>query len=190
MPWPCGRLAAPYVTACSSEFPQVDRPSRRDDTLAREASRGVVSGKSLLRPAGRRFELEFTFLDRAPIRGEGDEAARRRLASYLTQLVRAQRATVVSVDLHDAATVPPWPYVIVLSVPMSGWTVEKALHLADSATALLRAVGAGAFSRDVVVQVLRADHPEALLGQPESICLDVKLQHYDFSAAAGKISLA
>ncbi len=85
---------------------------------------------------------------------------------------------------------PPWPYVIVLSIPKSGWTVEKALHLADSADTLLRAVGVGAFSRDVVVQVLRAGHPEALLGQPESICLDVKRQHYDFSGAAGKITLA
>lgn len=152
--------------------------------------RDTANVEIALRPAGRRFELEFTYLDRAPIRGEDDEAASRRLASYLTPLVRAQRATVVSVDLHDAATVPPWPYVIVLSVPRSGWTVEKALHLADSADTLLRAVGAGAFSRDVVVQVLRAGHPEALLGQPESICLDVKRQHYDFSGAAGKISLA
>jgi hypothetical protein len=67
-----------------------------------------------LRPAGRRFELEFMYLDGVPVR---DEAASRRLASYLTPLVRAQRATVVSVDLHESAIVPPWPYVIVLSVP-------------------------------------------------------------------------
>jgi hypothetical protein len=143
-----------------------------------------------LRPAGRRFELEFTYLDGVRVRDEDDEAASRRLASYLSPLVRAQRATIVSVDLHESAIVPPWPYVIVLSVPRSGWTVEKALHLVDSATTLLRAVGAGAFSRDVIVQVLRAGHPGALLGQPESICLDVKGQHYDFSGAAGKISLA
>jgi hypothetical protein len=128
--------------------------------------------------------------DEASARDEDDEAASRRLASYLSPLVGAQRVAVVSVDLHEDAAVPPWPYVIVLSVPRSGWTVEKALHLADSATTLLRAVGAGLLSRDVVVQVLRAGHPEALLGQPESICLDVKRQHYDFSGVAGKISLA
>jgi hypothetical protein len=144
-----------------------------------------------LRPAGRRFELEFLYLDEVPVRDEDDEAAsRHRLTSYLSPLVQAQRATIVTVDLHEDAAVPPWPYVVVLSVPKSGWTVEKALHLADSASTLLNAVGAGAFSRDVVVHVLRAGHPEALLGQPESICLDVKRQHYDFNGMAGKISLA
>jgi hypothetical protein len=143
-----------------------------------------------LRPAGRRFELEFIYVDEAPVRGEDDETASRRLSSYLSPLVQAQRATVVSVDLHEGAAVPPWPYVVVLSVPRGDWIVEKALRLADSATALLHAVGASAFSRDVIVQVLRAGHPEALLGQPESICLDVKRQHYDLTDAAGKISLA
>jgi hypothetical protein len=143
-----------------------------------------------LRPAERRFELEFVYADEAPIRGEDPEGASRRLSSYLYPLVQAQRAAVVSVDLHEGAAVPPWPYEVVLSVPRTGWTVEKALRLVDNATALLHAVGAGAFRWDVITQVLRAGHAEALLGQPESICLDVKRQHYDFSGAAGKISLA
>jgi hypothetical protein len=47
MPWPCGHLAAPYVTTSPTELPQVDGTIRRGDTLAREASRGIVSGKSL-----------------------------------------------------------------------------------------------------------------------------------------------
>src|SRR5574341_73181 len=54
-------------------------------------------------PAGRRFELEFIYVDEAPLSGEDDESASRRLSSYISPLVKAQRASVVSVDLHEGA---------------------------------------------------------------------------------------
>jgi hypothetical protein len=85
---------------------------------------------------------------------------------------------------------PPWPFNIVLSLPLGGWTIERVAGLVDSAIGLLQAVNAGEFSRSVALQVLRANHPDALLGQHESLYLDVKQAHYDLDSAHGEIALA
>ena len=77
----------------------------------------------------------------------------------------------------------PWPYIVTLSLPLGGWTVEGAGRLVDSAIDLLRAVGAGEFNRNVALQALRANCPEALLGQHESVYLEVKQSHYDLDTA-------
>jgi hypothetical protein len=77
-----------------------------------------------------------------------------------------------------------------LSLPLGGWTVEGTGRLVDSAIDLLRAVGAGELNRNVALQVLRANRPDALLGQHESVYLDVKQSHYDLDTAQGEIALA
>jgi hypothetical protein len=145
-----------------------------------------------LRPGEpRRFELEFTFDQVGGIANEDDdEGESRRLGSLLAPLAEAQRARVVSVELHPNAYEPPWPYIVTLSLPLGGWTVEGAGRLVDSAIDLLRAVGAGELNRNVALQVLRANRPDALLGQHESVYLDVKQSHYDLDTAHGEIALA
>jgi hypothetical protein len=143
-----------------------------------------------LRPGPRRFWLKFIFDDPTDIADESDEAESRRLASLLAPLVSAQRGWVKAVWLHPDAYEPPWPFNIVLSLPLTGWTVEGVARLVDDATGLLRAVSAGEFNRSVALQVLRANHPDALLGQPESVYLDVKQSHYDLTTAHGEIELA
>jgi hypothetical protein len=145
----------------------------------------------VLRPGEpRRFELKFMFDDPTDMAGESDKAESRRLAFLLAPLVSAQRGWVKAVWLHPDAYEPPWPFVIVLSLPLNGWTVERVAHLVDNATGLLSAVSAGEFDRTVALQVLRANHPDALLGQHESVYLDVKQSHYDLDTAHGEIALA
>lgn len=144
-----------------------------------------------LRPGQpRRFELKFIFDDPKDIAGDGDAAEGRRLASLLAPLVRAQRGWVVSVKLHPDAYEPPWPFIVVLSLPLSGWTIQRVASLVDSALGLLLAFSVGEFSRSVALQVLRANHSDALLGQHESVYLDVKQSHYDLDSAHGEIALA
>jgi hypothetical protein len=142
-----------------------------------------------LRPGEpRRFELEFIF-GRAGHISE-DEAEGQRLAALLAPLATAQQGRVASVKLHPDAFEPPWPYVVVLSLPLSGWTVDKAARLVDNAVGLLAALSTGEFNRNVALQVLRANHPEALLGQHETVYLDVKQSHYDLDTPHGEIALA
>jgi hypothetical protein len=138
----------------------------------------------------RRFEVEFIFDQAGDIAEDDNDAEARRLAALLTPLAQAHRGKVVSVELHPNAYEPPWPYVIVLSLPLNGWTVEGVARLVENAIDLLQAVGAGEFSRSIGLQVLRANHPEALLGQHESIYLDVKQSHYDLDTVQGEIALA
>jgi hypothetical protein len=77
-----------------------------------------------------------------------------------------------------------------VSLPLGDWTVEAVDRLVENAIELLRAVGDGVFTRNVALQVLRANRPEALLEQPESVYLDVKQSHYDLDTAHGEIALA
>lgn len=56
--------------------------------------------------------------------------------------------------------------------------------------ALLEAAASGALTRESVAGLIRGGQLSALIGQPEGHWLDVKTQHYDFSGAAGRISLA
>jgi hypothetical protein len=144
-----------------------------------------------LRPAQpRRFELRFIFDQPRDMAEDSDEAEGRRLAALLTPLVSAQRGWVKAIWLHPDAYEPPWPFNIVLSLPLGGWTIERVAGLVDSAIGLLQAVSAGELSRSVALQVLRANHPDALLGQHESLYLDVKQTHYDLDTAHGEIALA
>jgi hypothetical protein len=138
----------------------------------------------------RRFKVEFIFDQAGNIAEDDNDAEGRRLAALLTPLAQAHRGKVVSVELHPNAYEPPWPHVFVLSLPLTGWTVEGVARLVENAIDLLQAVGAGKFSRSIGLQVLRANHPEALLGQHESIYLDVKQSHYDLGTAHGQIALA
>ena len=144
-----------------------------------------------LAPGGpRRFEVEFIFDQAGDIADDDNDAEGRRLAALLAPLAQTHRGKVVSVELHPNAYEPPWPYVIVLSLPLNSWTVEGVARLVENAIDLLQAVGAGEFSRSIGLHVLRANHPEALLGQHESIYLDVKQSHYDLASAQGEIALA
>jgi hypothetical protein len=144
-----------------------------------------------LRPGEpRRFEVEFIFDEVSETSEEDDAAEARRLASLLAPMAGAHRGRVASVELHPNAYEPPWPYIIVLSLPLGGWTIDRVAQLVESVSDLLRAVGDGMFSRDVALQVLRAARPEILLGQPESVYLDVKQSHYDLDTAYGEIALA
>jgi hypothetical protein len=144
-----------------------------------------------LRPGQpRRFELRFTFDEPRDMANDSAKAEGQRLAALLTPLVSAQRGWVREVWLHSDAYEPPWPFHIVLSLPLGGWTIERVAGLVDSAIGLLQAVSAGEFSRSVALQVLRANHPDALLGQHENLYLDVKQTHYDLDSAHGEIALA
>jgi hypothetical protein len=138
----------------------------------------------------RRFEVEFIFDQAADIADEDNDAEGRRLAALLTPLVQGNRGKVASVELHPNAYEPPWPYVIVLSLPLNGWTVQGVARLVENAIDLLQAIGAGKFSRSIGLQVLRSNNPEALLGQHESIYLDVKQSHYNLDTAQGEIALS
>jgi hypothetical protein len=162
--------------------------SRQDDRWFDPDS--AVSAFTLRPGEPRRFELEFTFDEARDIAEDNDEAEGQRLASLLAPLAGAQQGRVVSVKLLKDAHEPPWPYIIVLSLPLSGWTVEKSARLADNAIDLLHALDAGKFNRLVALHVLRANHPDALLGQHESIFLDAKQSHYDLHTASGEIALA
>jgi hypothetical protein len=138
----------------------------------------------------RRFEVEFIFDEVRALAEESDEAEARRLGSLLAPVARAHGGRVASVELHPNAYEPPWPFIIVLSLPLGGWTIDRVAHLVDSARELLRSVASGKVNRDVVLQVLRAARPETLVGQPESVYLDVKQSHYDLDTAHGEIALA
>jgi hypothetical protein len=144
-----------------------------------------------LRPGEpRRFEVEFIFDEVSELAEDDDAAEVRWLTSLLAPVAGAHQGRVVSVELYPDAYEPPWLYIIVLSLPLKDWTIERVADLVESAIELLRAVGTGKFNRSVALQVLRAGHPEILLGQPESIYLDVKQSHYDLDTAHGEIGLA
>ena len=91
----------------------------------------------------RRFEVEFIFDQAADIADDDNDAEGRRLGTLLTPLVQGHRGKVVSVELNPSAYEPPWPYVIILSLPLNGWTVQEVARLVENAIDLLQAIGAG-----------------------------------------------
>lgn len=85
---------------------------------------------------------------------------------------------------------PPWLWHARLVPRYRGRLLPELHRLALEAVALLEASPGGSLTRLTLVDLLRAGHVNALLGQPEGPWLEAKGQHYDLSKVGGKVALA
>ncbi|MFD7767624.1 hypothetical protein [Streptomyces sp. NPDC059787] len=90
----------------------------------------------------------------------------------------------------NAGSAPPYFTNIDISIPIRGKRLAEMYAIGQDVKAFLGALQGGILTRDTAVSLLRAEKGELLIGQPEGPWLDVKVDHYDLSGRAGKISLA
>lgn len=110
----------------------------------------------------------------------------------LGPLLERTRCEFGAADMHPQFAAAPWFAWVALLPTTRGRTVQELYEVALDAEALLSAAATGELTRATTLDLLRAGHTAALLGQSESQWLDVKRQDYDLSRGSdkGKISLA
>jgi hypothetical protein len=119
-----------------------------------------------------------------------DELTPSNIAQVLEPLLRRASAHLVSAEPDPYYVAPPWLWHIEVEPRTRGRTVPELLELGRSVEELLGAFRSGRLTRGTALDLLRAGRADLLIGMSEGPWLDVKVQHYDLSTEAGKISLA
>lgn len=115
-----------------------------------------------------------------------------RAERILAPLLKRTRCDFTGADVDDMSAAAPWFGSATLLPSTHGRSVAEVYRIGVEAEALLSAASSGELTRATTLDLLRAGHTEALLGQPESLWLDAKRQDYDLSKGQdrGRISLA
>jgi hypothetical protein len=129
--------------------------------------------------------LEITFLVDT---WDDDEEQAQFASSVLQPFLGHHRMRVLEVWQDEHYVEPPWPWHARIALTTRSRSLPDIYSVGKQAIALLHAVGVGGLNRDAVVHLVRAGHPEVLVGQREGPWLDVKEQHYDHATQAGQIS--
>lgn len=113
------------------------------------------------------------------------------LGNLLADLLRRNRCELISAG-HNLSYVgePPFPSHLLIRPRTHGRTVADLSEAGVEFAALVDASEGGVLVRPSTVNLLRAGHAAALIGQPEGAWLDVKKQLYDITKLRGKVSLA
>jgi hypothetical protein len=130
------------------------------------------------------FIVSVTLLSDPDIRIIGPE-----LSQVLSPLLERHRATFLRVSDYDV----PLAKVLTLSVELKsirGRTFGEALEVGDSLLRLWEASLGGTLTPGTVADLIRAQRPELLIGQPESEWLEVKGRPYDLKAELDALELA
>lgn len=122
---------------------------------------------------------------------DDDDQLRSVVAQLLGDLLVRHRAELVSVE-HNGSYIgePPHPTLITIRPAIRGRTLDKLFGMGVDVAALVDAAAGGTLTRRPTLDMLRAGHGAVLIGQPESVWLDVKKHLYDLSHLNGKVSLA
>lgn len=110
------------------------------------------------------------------------------VTSVLEPFLSRHKMSTIDVWQDEHYVEPPWPWHARITVSPRAKSLSEIYSIGGQAIALLDAVGGGELNRQAVIDLIRAGHPAALVGQREGPWLDVKEQHYDHSSAAGQIS--
>jgi hypothetical protein len=130
------------------------------------------------------FILSVTLAADLEIRVNGQE-----LSQILAPLLERHHATFLQVTEYDV----PLAKILTLSVELKsvrGRTFGDALAVGDSMLGLWEASLGGMLTPETVADLIRAQRPELLVGQPESQWLEVKGKPYDLKADLEALELA
>ncbi|MGW3186110.1 ATP-binding protein [Kitasatospora sp. NPDC001119] len=118
-----------------------------------------------------------------------DEEATTEFSDLLSPYLERHRVTMAKVEM-DPYYAHPLIWNIDISYSARGQDMAGLFRIGEGALALLRALEGGKLTRETTLDLLRSGNAQVLIGQEEGPWLDVKVQHYDFKATAGKISIA
>ncbi|MGA5270163.1 hypothetical protein [Streptomyces lydicamycinicus] len=90
----------------------------------------------------------------------------------------------------NTGSAPPYFTEIDIRTPTRGRSLADIHKIGQDVLAFIDALQGGVLTRETAVSLLRAAKGDLLIGQPEGPWLDVKVDHYDLSGHAGRISLA
>lgn len=119
---------------------------------------------------------------------DDDEEQSRFVKSVLEPFLTRHKMSTIDVWQDERYVEPPWPWHARITVNPRSKSLCEIYSAGEQAIALLDAVRGGELNRQTVIDLIRAGHPAALIGQAEGPWLDVKEQHYDHSSATGQIS--
>lgn len=137
-----------------------------------------------LEVSGDHFIVSVTIASEPDISVNGSE-----LSQVLSPLLERHSATFLQVSDYDV----PLAKILTLSVELKsirGRTFGEALVVGDSLLNLWEASLGGTLTPGTVADLIRAQRPELLVGQPESEWLEVKGRPYDLKAELEVLELA
>lgn len=154
------------------------------EDLLREDEESFSPSPVELEVSGDHFILSATLPADPDIRVNGPE-----LSQVLAPLLDRHRATFLQVTEYDV----PLAKILTLSIELKsirGRTVGDALEVGESVLSLWEASLGGILTPETVADLIRAQRPELLVGQPESEWLEVKGRPYDLKTELDALELA
>ncbi len=122
---------------------------------------------------------------------DADAAGSQVLEKILAPLFERNRGRLIKVDANDHYRSPPWWWSAVAKMNTRGRKLDDLYRLGENAIALVEAFGqTRRLTQEIAVNLLRAGHARALIGQSESQWLEVKSQNFDLNTGLGQIKLA
>ncbi|QEN12932.1 AlbA family DNA-binding domain-containing protein [Mycolicibacterium sp. ELW1] len=113
------------------------------------------------------------------------------LAEILAPLFDRNRTQLVEVEFNAHNRSPPWWWSGVAKINARGRKLDDLYRLGEDAIALIDAFNQSRrLTQETAVNLLRAGHARALVGQSESQWLEVKSQNFDLDTGVGQIKLA
>lgn len=97
---------------------------------------------------------------------------------------------VVKIKADSVRSVAPYFHELVITGSTRGKSLRDFYNVAMDSITLLEAAGDGTPTRNTVVDLVRGDHVDLLVGFLEGPWLDAKSAHYDLTDPRGEISLA
>ena len=118
-------------------------------------------------------------------------AASQILAGILGPLFGRNRSRLIDVEANHHYRSPPWWWSAVAKIDTRGRGLDDLYRLGEDAIALVEAFGQSSrLTQETAVNLVRAGHARALVGQSESQWLEVKSQNFDLDTGLGQIKLA
>lgn len=121
---------------------------------------------------------------------DDEEQQSRLINKILTPMLERKRMAPIKSWPDENWGAPPWLWHTRIYFNTRNRTLDELFSIGRDAINLVEALGDSELSRLTAGDLVRAGHPNVLLGQPEGHWLEVKSQHYDLASDLGQISLA
>ena len=121
----------------------------------------------------------------------GDDAElKSHIKRILAPLLTRNRMWLVAAKQYQSHKAAPWRISTEVGFYSRGRLLGDLLRVGLDAVALLDAVNNGQFGRELIADLLRSGHANALIGRAENEWLEAKREHYDLTSPVGEIKIA
>lgn len=121
---------------------------------------------------------------------DDDAELKSHIEGILAPLLARSRMWLVAAEMYPWQKAAPWRIDTEIGFHSRGRLLGALLRIGLDAVALLDAVDNGEFGRELIADLLRSGHANALIGRAENEWLEAKREHYDLASPVGEIKTA